>query len=474
MPQQQFLDFRRSAFAIQLLVLTCCWPRGEGGCAYGGRCYEPAPPGRAPPCAAPGLTYCLDLDTYPVDVIRHLVELGQYDITTLLSDESREEFSASYPPRHASYGPPAPSGHPYAYGPNSLPSVDGVTLVDEPIDIPKPGFNPYSFKQGYYNQGGHPPPVHQSYLPPKVSNYHANFTKTTKIQGYHSSSPTNYWGPPGGAKHPALYEPELHKYYQGAPAASAHYYNQNFHSNYYNHGQNNWSRFQAPAVTPYNPSEWWRYTNPNARSSDVQIDGSISYAVGGGANSVSGAEGDGRHKVRRREVLSESPHETLSDARRPLETLHETLSDPQRPREALQETFGNARRPLETLSGRQALQLALAAARPRTRRQAADGPAEQLCQTRSQYVTPKAALNKQGNWRYVVNMGEQMSQLVKSELCVSQECSGLCQLPLGYRSRCEQKYVQKRLVALDNSGQKLYTDVFWFPSCCQCMIVSNN
>lgn len=429
MPLQQPLSFRRSVLATQLLILTCWWSRGEGGCPYGGRCYEPAPPGRAPPCAAPGLTYCLDLDTYPVDVIRHLVELGQYDISTLLSDESREEFSASYPPRHTSYGPPAPHGRPYAYGPNSLPSVDDVALVDEPIDIPKPGFNPYSFKQGYYNQGGHTPPAHQSYLPPKVSNYHANFTKTTKIQGYHSSSPTNYWGPPGGAKYPAVYEPELYnKYYQGAPAAGAHYYNQNFQSNYYNHGQNSWSRFQTPAVTPYNPSEWWRYTNPNARSSEVQIDGSISYAAGGGANSVSGAEGEGRHKVRRREALS----------------------------------------------GRQALQLALAASRPRARRQAADGPAEQLCQTRSQYVTPKAALNKQGNWRYVVNMGEQMSQLVKSELCVSQECSGLCQLPLGYRSRCEQKYVQKRLVALDNSGQKLYTDVFWFPSCCQCMIVSNN
>lgn len=47
---------------------------------------------------------------------------------------------------------------------------------------------------------------------------------------------------------------------------------------------------------------------------------------------------------------------------------------------------------------------------------------EQLCPTRSQFIMPRAALNKQGNWMYVVNMGQTMeaqySQLVKSEICV--------------------------------------------------------
>lgn len=59
----------------------------------------------------------------------------------------------------------------------------------------------------------------------------------------------------------------------------------------------------------------------------------------------------------------------------------------------------------------------------RERRQAGAGAgAEQLCPTRSQYITPRAAINKQGNWMYVVNMGENMdsmySQLVKTESCV--------------------------------------------------------
>lgn len=52
----------------------------------------------------------------------------------------------------------------------------------------------------------------------------------------------------------------------------------------------------------------------------------------------------------------------------------------------------------------------------------------------------------------------------------SQACSGLCSIPQGYTSRCEQRYVQKRLVALEGSGNQLYTDVFWFPSCCLCTI----
>nr|XP_023022001.1 protein spaetzle 5-like [Leptinotarsa decemlineata] len=100
---------------------------------------------------------------------------------------------------------------------------------------------------------------------------------------------------------------------------------------------------------------------------------------------------------------------------------------------------------------------------------------ETLCRTRSQYIMPRAALNNKGNWMYVVNMPEvdnQYTQLVKSETCVSEVCSGICSLPQGYSSRCEQKYIQKRLVALEEGGNQLYTDLFWIPSCCVCTISS--
>ena len=50
------------------------------------------------------------------------------------------------------------------------------------------------------------------------------------------------------------------------------------------------------------------------------------------------------------------------------------------------------------------------------------------------------------------------------------ECSGLCYTPTGFTSSCAQKYVQKRLVALKEDGEYLYTDTFWFPHCCICEV----
>lgn len=52
----------------------------------------------------------------------------------------------------------------------------------------------------------------------------------------------------------------------------------------------------------------------------------------------------------------------------------------------------------------------------RTKRQIAFGR-EQLCQVRTQFVNPQAALNTQGNWMYVINQGQQATQLVKTEVC---------------------------------------------------------
>ncbi|XP_058987676.1 protein spaetzle 5 [Musca domestica] len=96
-----------------------------------------------------------------------------------------------------------------------------------------------------------------------------------------------------------------------------------------------------------------------------------------------------------------------------------------------------------------------------------------LCPTTSQFITPQAALNSKGNWMFVVNEASTARQMVKAELCASNTCTNLCQLPNGYNSRCEQKFVQKRLIALQGNGQNLYTDSFWFPSCCVCTIAAN-
>ncbi|XP_058065723.1 protein spaetzle 5-like [Anopheles bellator] len=98
---------------------------------------------------------------------------------------------------------------------------------------------------------------------------------------------------------------------------------------------------------------------------------------------------------------------------------------------------------------------------------------ESLCSVRERYISPQTALNTKGNWMFVVNQ-ENTRQLVKTEICESAECSNLCNFPISYRSRCEQRYVQKRLVTLDPGGRTLYVDTYWFPSCCVCALYSGN
>ncbi|XP_054264789.1 protein spaetzle 5 [Macrosteles quadrilineatus] len=105
------------------------------------------------------------------------------------------------------------------------------------------------------------------------------------------------------------------------------------------------------------------------------------------------------------------------------------------------------------------------------------GQDTQLCPTRSQFVSPKAALNGQGNWMFIVNLDQdqnRFTQQVRAEVCISNQCQGICTLPNGYTSRCQQQYVQKRLIALEGSGNQLYTDTFWLPHCCICQITPSN
>ncbi|CAH2107010.1 unnamed protein product [Euphydryas editha] len=385
-------------------------------CPYGQNCaYEPAPPGRAPACAQPGLTYCLHPDPYPEKIIRKLIEAGQYDIRTLLSDESRDDFESN-----------KKTNYPYGYGPNSLPHVDQISLVDD--DFHK------DYNTKFYSKFNHdifsdktplqPPSAHDP-TPYNIKGYQASNYSKFGFQGYHNSPPT-YWNP-------ALNQYEYdNRRLRHNTEANLNLYNPNyFNSTLYQNYESDWLRASS-GVTQYNPNEWWKYITPSRSDSDVTIQRSVTFP-----------------------------------------TRTTTLQHTRRKRNAELVQAAAVR----TLTGAEALRIALGLANEdesaeRPRRQAAN--TEELCRVRTQFVNPRAALNNKGNWRYVVNMPDNMTQLVRAEICTSTECSGLCTIPLGYASRCEQKYIQKRLVALESSGQNLYTDVFWIPSCCQCTIINNN
>ncbi|KAA0188170.1 hypothetical protein HAZT_HAZT001329 [Hyalella azteca] len=112
-----------------------------------------------------------------------------------------------------------------------------------------------------------------------------------------------------------------------------------------------------------------------------------------------------------------------------------------------------------------------------------EGDTMDLCPSRANYIMPKAAQSISGayqpgcgcgvgDWMFLVNLEEnpRYTQLVRSETCLRNQCSGACQVPPGAVAVCQQQFAQKRLVALDGTGEQLSQNIFWFPSCCVCKI----
>ncbi|XP_063918037.1 protein spaetzle 5 [Zophobas morio] len=345
---------------LQIFLTVCVClvlrSRGHSYCtsSYGREIcsFLPAAPGKTPPCALPGLTYCEHPHHYPGQRIQYLIQKWRFDHSTTLIDESKEDFTSYY------YPPPS-----YKYGPSN--TIKPENFYPEPIYIPKPN---YVFDQSSR--------VGNTYIPPQPP---VNYNTTQLFTGYPDR------------RHPQT-RIENYKYSNDIPPST---------SPRDTYGPPNlYTSLSLPQTNPY--IKVWNRKDENKFGKAVLI--------------------------RRKRSTHLRKLKSINFAN---STVHE-----------------------------------------RTKRQSAL-TGQTLCETRSQFIMPRAALNNKGNWMYVVNMPEldnRFTQLVKSETCASQTCSGLCSLPVGYASRCEQKYVQKRLVALEGAGSELYTDVFWFPSCCVCTI----
>ncbi|XP_074603256.1 uncharacterized protein LOC141856735 isoform X2 [Brevipalpus obovatus] len=101
---------------------------------------------------------------------------------------------------------------------------------------------------------------------------------------------------------------------------------------------------------------------------------------------------------------------------------------------------------------------------------------EELCQFTSRYVEPRVALNDRAEWKFIVNLGDhdpRLRQIIRAELCVhaNKPCSSKISLPFGFKTRCKQKYIKKKLLALDASGLTTSAENFFVPSCCSCEIL---
>ncbi|XP_023936926.2 uncharacterized protein LOC112045091 isoform X2 [Bicyclus anynana] len=259
------MKFKRLTLHLRTFLMIIWAASGSAGynCPYGQNCvFEPSPPGRAPACAQPGLTYCLHPDPYPEKVIRKLVEAGQYDIRTLLSDESRDDFDSK-----------KKGGYPYGYGPNSLPHVDQISLVDDGQ------FNKdYNKFYGKFNHDVYSdktplqPPSPSDPAPYNVKAYQSsNFTKFG-FQGYHTS-PTTFWNPAINQ-----YEYDNRRLRQNNGVPNIDIYNPNyFNSPLYQNYESEWLRQTSSGVTQYNPNEWWKYISPSRSDADVTIQRSVTF-----------------------------------------------------------------------------------------------------------------------------------------------------------------------------------------------------
>ncbi|KAJ8933677.1 hypothetical protein NQ318_009964, partial [Aromia moschata] len=93
-----------------------------------------------------------------------------------------------------------------------------------------------------------------------------------------------------------------------------------------------------------------------------------------------------------------------------------------------------------------------------------------LCSGTERVIFPKVGKNKNNEWRFIVNQGweDGYVQGVQVETCKRKgPCNIIGELPQGYTSVCQQKYVYRRLLSLKEDGT-FAVDSFQLPSSCCC------
>ena len=97
---------------------------------------------------------------------------------------------------------------------------------------------------------------------------------------------------------------------------------------------------------------------------------------------------------------------------------------------------------------------------------------ENVCSMSTSHIMPRAAKNKNGEFKFLVNGGkgaEEYIQLVQISQCLGAgESCGHGNIFSREVTECKQEFSDHKLVALDEEGQELIIDTFSFPSCCSC------
>ncbi|RXG72801.1 Protein spaetzle [Armadillidium vulgare] len=92
-----------------------------------------------------------------------------------------------------------------------------------------------------------------------------------------------------------------------------------------------------------------------------------------------------------------------------------------------------------------------------------------LCASVETIIYPKRGQTSKKDWVFILNQGP-VQQGVKVEKCLKP--NGACVLGGGpiELTACRQKYIYKKLLALDTSGHNIVSESIYMPSCCVCYV----
>jgi hypothetical protein len=98
-----------------------------------------------------------------------------------------------------------------------------------------------------------------------------------------------------------------------------------------------------------------------------------------------------------------------------------------------------------------------------------------ICSVKTEYIMPRAAKNKDGEYKFIVNQpegGEEYVQQVRVTICraAEQSCGHGRLADSGLDTKCRQEYSDHKLVSLTATGEELQVETFRFPSCCSCFV----
>ena len=96
---------------------------------------------------------------------------------------------------------------------------------------------------------------------------------------------------------------------------------------------------------------------------------------------------------------------------------------------------------------------------------------EKMCEGTSTYIKPRAAKNKRGNFKFIVNNprgDDELSQHVRVVKCsAAGRACGKGRLAGKVETECKQDYLDVKLAAV-NDRKRIEVDTFTFPSSCTC------